>query len=138
VDAFVKQYKYNMGITRDRSNFLLLKKKDKKTIREYAQMWRDLAVQVHPPLLEKEMANLFTNTFKTSYFEFLIGNASQHFIDLVIVAKRIEQAIKVEKIKGLTVNSEIMMGYELENSSKIGNLVQSNLTISSATQTPLS
>jgi hypothetical protein len=56
----------------------------------------------------------------------------------VIVAKRIEQAIKVEKIKGLTVNSEIMMGYELENSSKIGNLVQSNLTISSATQTPLS
>jgi hypothetical protein len=138
VDAFVKQYKYNMGITRDRSNFLLLKKKDKKTIREYAQMWRDLAVQVHPPLLEKEMANLFTNTFKTSYFEFLIGNASQHFIDLVIVAKRIEQVIKVEKIKGLTVNSEIMMGYELENSSKIGNLVQSNLTISSATQTPLS
>jgi hypothetical protein len=117
---------------------LLLKKKDKKTIREYAQMWRDLAVQVHPPLLEKEMANLFTNTFKTSYFEFLIGNASQHFIDLVIVAKRIEQVIKVEKIKGLTVNSEIMMGYELENSSKIGNLVQSNLTISSATQTPLS
>ena len=138
MDAFVKQYKYNMGITRDRSNFLLLKKKDKKTIREYAQMWRDLAVQVHPPLLEKEMANLFTNTFKTSYFEFLIGNASQHFIDLVIVAKRIEQVIKVEKIKGLTVNSEIMMGYELENSSKIGNLVQSNLTISSATQTPLS
>jgi hypothetical protein len=101
-------------------------------------MWRDLAAQVHPPLLEKEMANLFTNTFKTSYFEFLIGNASQHFIDLVIVAKKIEQAIKVEKIKGLTVNSEIMMGYELENSSKIGNLVQSNLTISSATQTPLS
>jgi hypothetical protein len=138
VDAFVKQYKYNMGITRDRSNLSLLKKKDKKTIREYAQMWRDLAAQVHPPLLEKEMANLFTNTFKTSYFEFLIGNASQHFIDLVIVAKRIEQAIKVEKIKGLTVNSEIMMGYELENSSKIGNLVQSNLTISSATQTPLS
>jgi hypothetical protein len=138
VDAFVKQYKYNTGITRDRSNLTLLKKKDKKTIREYAQMWRDLAAQVHPPLLEKEMANLFTNTFKTSYFEFLIGNASQHFIDLVIVAKRIEQAIKVEKIKGLTVNSEIMMGYELENSSKIGNLVQSNLTISSATQTPLS
>ena len=101
-------------------------------------MWRDLAAQVHPPLLEKEMANLFTNTFKMSYFEFLIGNASQHFIDLVIVAKRIEQVIKVEKIKGLTVNSEIMMGYELENSSKIGNLVQSNLTISSATQTPLS
>jgi hypothetical protein len=138
VDAFVKQYKYNMGITRDRSNLSLLKKKDKKTIREYAQMWRDLAAQVHPPLLKKEMANLFTNTFKTSYFEFLIGNASQHFIDLVIVAKKIEQAIKVEKIKGLTVNSEIMMGYELENSSKIGNLVQSNLTISSATQTPLS
>ena len=138
MDAFVKQYKYNMSITRDRSNLSLLKKKDKKTIREYAQMWRDLVAQVHPPLLEKEMTNLFTNTFKTSYFEFLIGNASQHFIDLVIVAKRIEQVIKVEKIKGLTVNSEIMMGYELENSSKIGNLVQSNLTISSATQTPLS
>jgi len=127
-----------MGIARDRSNLSLLKKKDKKTIREYVQMWRNLTVQVHPPLLEKKMTNLFTNTFKMSYSEFLIGSASQHFINLVIVAKRIEQAIKVEKIKGLTVNSEIMMGYELENGSQIGNFIQLNLTVSSTAQTPLS
>lgn len=66
-------------------------------MREYAHIWRDLATQVHPPLLEKEMASLFTDTFKMSYSEFLIGSASQHFIDLVIVAKMIKQAIKSRK-----------------------------------------
>jgi len=55
------------------------------------------------------MNNLFTNTSKMPYFEFLIGSATQHFTNLVIVAKRIEQTIKDGKIKGPTMNSEVMM-----------------------------
>ena len=36
VDAFIKQYKYNMDITRDRKSLSNLEKKDKESIREYA------------------------------------------------------------------------------------------------------
>jgi hypothetical protein len=35
VDAFVKQYKYNMDITLDRTSLSNLEKKDKESIREY-------------------------------------------------------------------------------------------------------
>ena len=37
VDAFVKQYKYNMDITPDRTSLSNLEKRDKESRREYAQ-----------------------------------------------------------------------------------------------------
>jgi hypothetical protein len=37
IDAFVKQYKYNMSIALDRTNLSNLEKRDKESIREYAQ-----------------------------------------------------------------------------------------------------
>jgi hypothetical protein len=40
VDAFVKQYKYNMDIALDRTSLSNLEKEDKESIREYAQRWR--------------------------------------------------------------------------------------------------
>jgi len=40
------------------------------------------------------MVTLFANTFKTPYYHHLIGSSSQHFYDVVRVAKRIEQDIK--------------------------------------------
>ena len=43
IDAFIKQYKYNMDIAPDRTNLSNLEKGDKESIREYAQRWRDLA-----------------------------------------------------------------------------------------------
>lgn len=49
---------------------------DKEFILEYVQRWFGVAIQVDPPLLEKEMVNLFTNTFKMLCFEFLIGNTT--------------------------------------------------------------
>jgi predicted transcriptional regulator of viral defense system len=48
VDAFVKQYKYNMGIAPNKTSLSNLENRDKESIREYAQRWRDLAAQVHP------------------------------------------------------------------------------------------
>jgi len=53
VDAFVKQYKYNMGIAPNKTSLSNLEKGDKESIRKYAQRWRDLVAQVHPPLLDK-------------------------------------------------------------------------------------
>jgi hypothetical protein len=44
VDAFIKQYKYNMDIAPDITNLSNLEKRDKESIREYAQRWRESAV----------------------------------------------------------------------------------------------
>jgi hypothetical protein len=37
VDAFIKQYKYNMDIAPDMTNLSNLEKSDKESIREYAK-----------------------------------------------------------------------------------------------------
>jgi len=44
------------------------------------------------------MINLFSNNFKSPYFEYLVRSSPQHFIDLVVIAKRIEQVIGLGKI----------------------------------------
>jgi hypothetical protein len=98
VDAFVKQYKYNMDITPDRNSLSNLEKGDKESIREYAQRWRDLAAQVHPLLLDKEMVILFANTLKAPYYEHVMGSLAQQFTDAVAVAERIEQGVKSSRI----------------------------------------
>jgi hypothetical protein len=43
VDAFIKQYKYNMDIAPDITSLSNLEKRDKESIREYAQRWRESA-----------------------------------------------------------------------------------------------
>jgi hypothetical protein len=98
VDAFIKQYKFNMDIALDRSSLHSLEKGHKEFVREYAQRWRETATQVNPPLLEKEMIGLFSNTFKAPYFEYLVGSSAQSFSDLVIIAEQIEQAIRIGRI----------------------------------------
>ena len=77
VDAFIRQYKFNMDVGHDMSNLHAMKKDNKESIRGYTQMWRETAVQVNPPLLEKEMINLFVNIFKAPYFEYLVGSSTQ-------------------------------------------------------------
>jgi hypothetical protein len=68
VDAFIRQYKFNMDGGHDRSNLQVMEKNNKESIRGYTQRCRETAVQVNPPLLEKEMINLFVNIFKAPYF----------------------------------------------------------------------
>jgi len=98
VDAFIRQCKFNMDVGLDRSSLQAMKKDKKESIREYTQRWRETAAQVNPPLLEKEMINLFVNTFKALYFEYLVGSFAQYFSDLVAIAERIEQAIHLGRV----------------------------------------
>jgi len=87
-----------MDIAPDRTSLSNLKKRDKESIREYAQRWRDPAAQVHPPLLDKEMVTLFANTLKDPYYEHVMGSLAQQFTDVVVVAERIEQGVKSGRI----------------------------------------
>ena len=43
VDAFLKQYKYNMDMAPDRMQLQNMAKKSSETFKEYAQRWRELA-----------------------------------------------------------------------------------------------
>jgi hypothetical protein len=53
VDAFIRQYKFNIDVGPDRSNLQAMEKDNKESIREYTQRWRETVAQVNPPLLEK-------------------------------------------------------------------------------------
>jgi len=102
VDAFIRQYKFNMDVGPDRSSLQAMEKNNKESIREYTQRWRETAAQVNPSLLEKEMINLFVSTFKAPYFEYLVGSSAQYFSGLVAIAERIEQAICLGRIADST------------------------------------
>jgi hypothetical protein len=82
LDAFIKQYKYNMDIALDRISLSNLEKEDKESIREYAQRWRESTAQVHPPLSDKEMVTLFADTLKAPYYEHVMGSSTQQFTDV--------------------------------------------------------
>jgi hypothetical protein len=101
VDAFIRQYKFNME-ENDRSNLQAMEKDNKESIREYTQRWRETAAQVNPPLLEKEMINLFVNTFKAPYFEYMVGSSTQYFSNLVAIAEKIEKAIHLGRVADST------------------------------------
>jgi len=98
----MRQYKFNIDVGPDRLNLQAMEKNNKESIREYARRWSEVAAQVNPPVLEKEMINLFSNTFKAPYFEYLVRSSTQHFTDLVVIAERIEQAIGLGKIANPT------------------------------------
>jgi hypothetical protein len=102
VDAFIKQYKYNMDIAPDRTSLSNLDKKDKESIREYAQRWRELTAQVHPPLLDKEMVTLFSDTLKAPYYEHVMGSSAKQFTNVVVVCERIKLGIKSGRISAPT------------------------------------
>jgi hypothetical protein len=91
-----------MDMGPDRSSLQAMKKNNKESIREYTQRWRETTAEVNPPLLEKEMINLFVNTFKAPYFEYLVRSSTQHFSDLVAIAERIKQAIHLGRVADST------------------------------------
>jgi len=98
VDAFLKQYKYNMDMAPDRMQLQNMAKKSSETFKEYAQGWRELAAQVEPPLYEKEMITMFIETLQPPFYEHVLGSISSNFSDIVTIGERIEHGLKTGKI----------------------------------------
>lgn len=61
-EAFIRQYKYNLDMAPVRDQLRTMALKDKETFKEYSQLWREVAVQISPPLEEKEMTKIFLNS----------------------------------------------------------------------------
>jgi len=98
VDAFLRQYKYNMDMASDRMQLQNMAKKSSETFKAYAQRWRELAAQVEPPLYEKEMITMFIETLQAPFYEHVLGSVSSNFSDIVTIGERIEHGLKSGKI----------------------------------------
>ncbi|GAU40821.1 hypothetical protein TSUD_398050, partial [Trifolium subterraneum] len=102
MDAFLTQYKYNIGVAPTRMHLQGMSQKSGESFKEYAQRWREVAARVLPPLLEKELVDTFMSTLHGPYYEKMIGSISSNFADLVTIGERVEEGIKNGKIQGVT------------------------------------
>ncbi|KAA3483834.1 gag/pol polyprotein [Gossypium australe] len=98
--AFCEQYKHVSDIAPDRLTLQMMEKKPSETFRQYAQRWRDVSVQVEPPLTKTEITVLFINTLKASFYDKMVGNATKDFADVVISGELIENGIKNGRMEG--------------------------------------
>jgi len=56
-------------------------KKESESFKEYAQRWRDLAAQVAPPMVEREMITMMVDTLPVFYYEKLVGYMPSSYAD---------------------------------------------------------
>ena len=71
-----------------------MEKKATETFKVYAQCWRDLAPQVNPPPLNKEMVSTFIDILYLPFSYQTINNASSNFFYIIIIKERIENGVK--------------------------------------------
>lgn len=89
----------------DRLTLQSLEKGPNENFKDYARRWRETAMEVQPPLTERELTTLFINTLKGVYYEKLIGHVSSTFADLVASGELIESGVKGGKLKGEMVEA---------------------------------
>ena len=70
--AFIRQYQYNTDMAPDRNQLQSMTKRERESIKEYAQRWRDLVAQVVWHMTEREMITIMVDMLPTFYYEKLI------------------------------------------------------------------
>ncbi|KAK5835972.1 hypothetical protein PVK06_011703 [Gossypium arboreum] len=98
--ALCEQYKHVSDMVPDRMTLQMMEKKPSETFRQYAQRWRDVSVQVEPPLIKTEITVLFISTLKAPFYDKLVGSATKDFTDIVISGELIENAVKSGRMEG--------------------------------------
>ena len=87
-------------------------KKESESFKEYTQHWRDLAVQVALPMVEREMINMMVGTLPVFYYEKLVGYMPSRFADLVFTGERIELSLKRGKFDYVSsTGTNVMQSY---------------------------
>ncbi|XP_038996868.1 uncharacterized protein LOC120121584, partial [Hibiscus syriacus] len=99
-NAFKEQYQHVTDMMPDRVTLQNMEMKHNETFRQYAQRWRDIAAQVHPPLIEREFITMFIDTLKSPYIDHMLGVATKSFSDIVMCGEMIERALKKGQIVG--------------------------------------
>jgi len=78
----------------DRTQLQNMIKRENESFKEYAQHWRDLAAQVAPPMVQRDMVTIMVDTLPVFYYEKLVGYMPSSFADLVFAGERIEVGLK--------------------------------------------
>src|ERR1043165_5650194 len=99
VRAFVRHYNYNRDLAPNRTQLQSLSQGPSESFKEYAQKWRELAARVQPPLLERELIDMFMNTLQGPFYDRMIGATSARFTELVMARERIEAGMKIGRIQ---------------------------------------
>ncbi|XP_050909313.1 uncharacterized protein LOC127123099 [Lathyrus oleraceus] len=58
-EDLLKHFKYNRDMAPNHTQLQNLTQNSEETLKEYAQCWRELAARVQPPLLERELVDMF-------------------------------------------------------------------------------
>jgi len=83
-----------------------VQKRGHESFKEYTQRWRDLAAQVAPPMMEKEMITIIVDTLPVFYYEKMVGYTPSSFADLVFASERIDVGSKRGKFNHPTWTTE--------------------------------
>lgn len=129
-NAFLKQYDYNSDMAPSRMQLQGLSQESNESFRGYAERWRELATQVQPRLLEKELVDLFMDTLQGSYYEKMIGSTAPDFSYLVSAGIRIESMLKSGKIQ------DVWNIQASENESLVSSQEQEEMEINAIWEVP--
>ncbi|KAL5170149.1 hypothetical protein HKD37_11G031906 [Glycine soja] len=76
------------------NNSILILIESQQPQSEYVQRWRDLAAQVAPPMMEREMITMIVDTLPVFYYEKMVGYMPSTFADFVFAGERIEVGLR--------------------------------------------
>lgn len=105
MEDFVKHYQYNADLGHNRTQLQSLTQGPSESFKGYAQRWRELAARFQPPLMERELVDMFMGTLQGPYYTMMIGSTFVGFSDLVMAGERVEARIKSGKIQAVVANS---------------------------------
>ena len=69
-------------------------KREHESLKEYVQRWRDLAAQVAPLMMGREMITMIMDTLPVFYYEKMVGYMPSSFANLVFAGERIEVGLR--------------------------------------------
>ena len=78
--------------------------KSEESFKEYTQRWCKPAARVQPPLLDRELIDLFMGTLRGPYLQHMLSSTSTYFSDMVIIGEHVEMCIKAGTIQGVPNN----------------------------------
>lgn len=105
VEAFVRNYQYNIDMAPSRTQLQSLTQGPNESFKEYAQKWRELADRVQPPMMERELVDMFMGTLQGPYYDRMVESTSVGFSELVMEGERIEVGLKMDKIQSANAGS---------------------------------
>ncbi|KAK4730295.1 hypothetical protein R3W88_023283 [Solanum pinnatisectum] len=103
---FVERFAYNVEIVPDRYSLERIKRKSTESYREYAYRWRKEAARVRPPMIEKEIVEVFIRIQEPEYYDKIMLLIGAKFAEIVKVGEAIEEGIKTGKISRFATLTE--------------------------------